>query len=329
MKSLSDIELPGDPTTALEAATKQYTDGEVSAHAAAADPHPGYLTQAEGDGRYVESAGDTITGILGFGSVTRQMLNLYGTTHGLGVQPYTVYFRTGDDAARSGFRWYHGGVHSDTMDDPGLGGTTLLSLLPSGLTIHDGGVDAWLAQDRYDINTRGDDALIPDGMSLMYSSTGGWPTTYTGTFIRTYKSSQGAQATLQYAIDVGQDPPEIWVRRWRTGGGGLWSSWALLTVGPWQTPTLLNGWVDYGGTHATAQYRREAGNLVRVKGLVKGGTHRNVFALPSAYIPTETHIDNHSRASGQGELRVDTTGNVYSYSGYDATWMSLAMTFPL
>lgn len=67
----------------------------------------------------IESSGGVIIpGTLGFASSTRQMLNLYGTTYGLGVQSNTHYFRTNKN-----FAWYKGGVHNNTAFNPGAGGT--------------------------------------------------------------------------------------------------------------------------------------------------------------------------------------------------------------
>jgi hypothetical protein len=63
-----------------------------------------------------------------FGSQTRQMLNLYGSTYGIGVQSSTVYQRT---AAGGGFAWFAGGVHNDGQDNSG-GGTTVMTLDGSG-----------------------------------------------------------------------------------------------------------------------------------------------------------------------------------------------------
>ena len=64
-----------------------------------------------------------------FGFQTRQMLNLYGTSYGIGVQAATLYFRCdaspGDPLA--GFRWYRGGTHNDANGNAG-GGTELMSL---------------------------------------------------------------------------------------------------------------------------------------------------------------------------------------------------------
>ena len=68
-----------------------------------------------------------VTGDESFGSDTRQMLNLFNTTYGIGVQSGTQYFRTG-----GGFAWFKGGSHSDTANSPGTGGTRLMRLDSSG-----------------------------------------------------------------------------------------------------------------------------------------------------------------------------------------------------
>jgi len=67
---------------------------------------------------------------LDFGSTTRQMLNLYSSTYGIGVQNNDEYFRTGDQ-----FYWYVGGTHNNNNGSSG-GGTTLMSLSTSGLTVN-------------------------------------------------------------------------------------------------------------------------------------------------------------------------------------------------
>jgi hypothetical protein len=62
-----------------------------------------------------------------FGSTTRQMLNLWDDNYGIGVQNNTLYQRS--DA---NFAWYRGGTHSNSENDPGGGGTRLMSLDASG-----------------------------------------------------------------------------------------------------------------------------------------------------------------------------------------------------
>ena len=74
---------------------------------------------------------------LSFGSGTRQMLNLWSTSYGLGVQSSTLYYRTG-----SRFSWFRGGVHSDTENDPGTGGTVAMSLDSSSNLLVGGSIEA-------------------------------------------------------------------------------------------------------------------------------------------------------------------------------------------
>jgi predicted heme/steroid binding protein len=64
----------------------------------------------------------TFTGTLSFGSSTRQMINLWGTQHGIGIQSSTTYFRSD-----SRFSWFRGGSHSDSQNDPG-GGVVAMTL---------------------------------------------------------------------------------------------------------------------------------------------------------------------------------------------------------
>ncbi|MBK6725681.1 MAG: tail fiber domain-containing protein [Xanthomonadales bacterium] len=70
-------------------------------------------------------------GALSFGSATRQMLNLFGTSYGIGVQSDTQYFRSGGNGY---FAWFRGGVHSNTGLDPGAGGSLLMTLGPAAST---------------------------------------------------------------------------------------------------------------------------------------------------------------------------------------------------
>lgn len=64
--------------------------------------------------------GGTGTG-MSFGSLTDQLIDLYSTTYAIGIQSGTLYFRTG-----GGYAFHKGGVHSDTLNDPGTGGTSVL-----------------------------------------------------------------------------------------------------------------------------------------------------------------------------------------------------------
>jgi hypothetical protein len=82
------------------------------------------------------TGGTTLTGnttvtapwTLSFGSQTRQIVNLWGTQYGMGVQPDAMYFRSDGF-----FCWYKGGSHDNTAAGrPGQGGLDLMDLWPNG-----------------------------------------------------------------------------------------------------------------------------------------------------------------------------------------------------
>lgn len=67
---------------------------------------------------------------LSFGSTTRQMLNLWSTNYGIGIQAFGFYCRTDGN-----FYWYKGGQHDHSTGNAG-GGLTLMSLTTDGLTVN-------------------------------------------------------------------------------------------------------------------------------------------------------------------------------------------------
>src|SRR5882672_2126218 len=66
-----------------------------------------------------------------FGSQMRQMLNLWSTQYGIGVQTLNTYFRSD-----FGYSWFKGGVHNDAQFNPGAGGTEMMRLDPTGLRVN-------------------------------------------------------------------------------------------------------------------------------------------------------------------------------------------------
>ncbi len=84
---------------------------------------------------FLQKSGGTMTGALGidngttvnFGNQTRQMLNLYNSDYGIGVQANTQYFRTAGQ-----FAWFKNGTHSDVANNAGSGGTTVMTLSGNG-----------------------------------------------------------------------------------------------------------------------------------------------------------------------------------------------------
>lgn len=121
---------------------------------------------------------------------------------------------------------------------------------------------------------------------------------------------------------------------------------ADLTAHDWKYPTLLNGWVNYGGAYTVARYCKRGG-VVYVQGLVKDGTANSVvFNLPTDYRPSGTLpfttptsiIDTANASTGtahthpisNGPSRVDVlaNGNVLVNKG-DSTWISINLCFPV
>ncbi len=68
-----------------------------------------------------------VGGSLGFGSATRQMLNLWGTVYGMGVQNNTLYQRSDGN-----FAWFLGGSHTNASGLPGFGGRRQMLLSDNG-----------------------------------------------------------------------------------------------------------------------------------------------------------------------------------------------------
>lgn len=84
---------------------------------------------------FVLRSGDTLNGDLtisnpfdlNFGATTRQMINLWNLSYGIGVQNNTLYHRTD-----GGFAWFKKGVHDNNANSAGAGGTNLMWLDSTG-----------------------------------------------------------------------------------------------------------------------------------------------------------------------------------------------------
>lgn len=93
----------------------------------------------------------------------------------------------------------------------------------------------------------------------------------------------------------------------------------------WLNLTLQNGWVAYGG-FSSPQYTKGSDNIVRLKGLIRGGTTNNgtiVANLPAGYRPKERTLLA-ALCNPQVYCRTDVlpNGNVELYLS-DSGWTSL------
>jgi hypothetical protein len=114
-----------------------------------------------------------VTGVLDFGSQTRQMIDLWTTNdgrkqYGIGVQANTTYFRSGSD-----FCWFRDGVHSDAQSDPG-GGALQMKLGADGrLEVH-GSRIAFLSTVNPGFSVTLGDVRGPHGTDSIYAAPNLW-----------------------------------------------------------------------------------------------------------------------------------------------------------
>ena len=90
-------------------------------------------------------------------------------------------------------------------------------------------------------------------------------------------------------------------------------------------PTLLNSWVNNGGTFAVAGYYKDKENRVQLKGLIKDGNAANttLFNLPAGYRPSETLVFAVINGNGFGRVDVYPNGDVKILLG-TSTFTSLS-----
>ena len=98
-------------------------------------------------------------------------------------------------------------------------------------------------------------------------------------------------------------------------------------------PTLLNSWVNFGGTWATAGYAKDDQGVVRLKGLLKDGITAlgtSIFKLPVGYRPSEDRVFSVATFNGVSLIhaRVDVASNGDVKTGVQDnnvqnTWLSL------
>jgi hypothetical protein len=99
----------------------------------------------------------------------------------------------------------------------------------------------------------------------------------------------------------------------------------------WNTPTLLNGWVDYGGSFHEARYRKLPSGLVEVRGLIKDGTTTSptvLFILPAGYRPAANLIFATLNGGALGRMDVRASGDVvFVTPSSGSSWFSVNCCF--
>jgi hypothetical protein len=119
-----------------------------------------------------------------------------------------------------------------------------------------------------------------------------------------------------------------------TKDGILWWSFSAGMTrlpAPYIYPTLQNGWVNYGGGHAPAQFIKLSSGVVLIHGLIRTGTATAgtlLFTLPEGYRPATKLTFPVATNDRIGRVSVLTDGRVLVDNVSNA-WLSLAgIVFP-
>lgn len=100
------------------------------------------------------------------------------------------------------------------------------------------------------------------------------------------------------------------------------------TIGPWITPSLLNGWTVYGAPYGPANYAK-INDVVYIRGLVTPGTVTQgtpIFNLAAGYRPLRGLLIPVVQNDVFGQIRIGTGGNVMIWTG-SAGFFSVTCNF--
>ncbi len=106
----------------------------------------------------------------------------------------------------------------------------------------------------------------------------------------------------------------------------LGNAQAAFKLRDWVAPSLLNGWVNYGGVYQDAGYYKDPLGMVHLRGLVKDGTATagtTLFTLPVGFRPLAQTVLITLTNSVLGALNIETDGDVNVGGGTSSAWFSL------
>jgi hypothetical protein len=90
-----------------------------------------------------------------------------------------------------------------------------------------------------------------------------------------------------------------------------YSAFTANTSSVWIAPTLTNGWVNFGGSEATAGYYKDQFGVVHLKGTIKDGSFLSAaFTLPAGYRPSQSRNFGTVSNGAFGFISIASTGPV-------------------
>ena len=92
----------------------------------------------------------------------------------------------------------------------------------------------------------------------------------------------------------------------------------------WFTPTLINGWVAFGGAEDGPTYYKDDFGNVKLRGVVKSGTLSvSMFKLPIGYRPTKNKYFAVISNNVPGFVLIDPSGGVIPFAGTSNVFVAL------
>jgi len=94
-----------------------------------------------------------------------------------------------------------------------------------------------------------------------------------------------------------------------------------------KTPTLLNGWVNYGSGYESATYWKDKCDVVHISGFIKSGSTTDgtvIFNLPEGYRPRASEEFITVSLNVICVIDIYATGNVAIRTGANGGWLSLS-----
>lgn len=92
----------------------------------------------------------------------------------------------------------------------------------------------------------------------------------------------------------------------------------------WITPTLLNGWTDFGGIYETIGYMKDELGFVHIKGMVKDGSVGAIlFTLPKGYRPLKFQYHPCFSRDVLNTLTIRDNGDVFIPASASNVWLTL------